>query len=111
MEPANYTWFEPIQEVRTFFGLICKQEAQKEGWADYFSALNNVYYTKEQLLKFENLCYVEENLDDYKWQYRPQVIVYLKSGYHHTKIFDTDDAAKLWIDLIISKSKADIALI
>jgi len=109
--PSSFYWAEAKPEIRTFFGLVVKQEASPAGFIERDSPFSPNFYSEEDLKRFGYLVYPwGERIND-RVCHTPYVTVYLKHEIQVTQHFETEKQASVWIEFLKSSAGKNFEVI
>ena len=108
---ADYLWKEAVPAKKIFFGLLTSVSAKPAGWSTRYDAYDCGYndrMTTDYLLQYPSLAYDKER---HEICVKPHVVICLIDKSEIGHYFDTDDAAREWIDKIVSESEHKFAVL
>ena len=108
----KHIWYPEYPCLYTFFGLIKTHKKLEAGWSNGDGGRYSVRALKSHEYIFINPDIPENDIDYPRngyWLSKAKVYIRTKvTG--HTTYFDSDEEAKVWIELITSMSNAEFAV-
>jgi hypothetical protein len=108
---ADYIWKEAVPAKKIFFGFLTSVSEKPAGWSTRYDADDCGYndrMTTEHLLQYRSLAYDKERHEIWV---KPHVVICLIDKSEIGHYFDTDEAAREWIDKIVLESDHKFAVI